>query len=506
MIATWAAYAALMGCLVAAAACALDAACRLVALPGRWVWSGALVLTVALTALAPYRGTTPTSQAPDVFAPHALATQATGDAGSVERLITTFRHLRGAIAKPIVRVIAAAQHTVPASLEHALALLWLAVSTVTAVIFAAAYARMHRARRSWPRTELHGIRVRLAPASGPAVVGLATPEIVIPRWLLRCELDAQRLVLAHEQEHLRSRDPLLLALGCGLAVLIPWHPAVWWMMARLRLAVELDCDARVLRLGAATRSYGLLLIEMAGRGPALRLGVPALVDGSTHLQRRLVAMTSHRPQFAHAYGGALAVGAFMVLLVACDTPLPTAADVSNMDVASAEAAATRAQMIHHDSSLVFMIDGARASAEQAHALGPDQIARISVVKPGAGGLGGKIFITTRKAGDAAARMVPSVDDSAAAREIGLTRRASEPGSRGRPGLLVRPSTDSPKRFRGLFLIDGAAADPSALSTLDPATIEKIEVIKGPAATQRYTDPRAANGVISVTIRAHSPGR
>jgi Ca-activated chloride channel family protein len=55
-------------------------------------------------------------------------------------------------------------------------------------------------------------------------------------------------------------------------------------------------------------------------------------------------------------------------------------------------------------------------------------------------------------------------------------------------------------FAGLLIIDGTVVDASQLKTLSPDRIESMEVIKGTAATSRYSDPRAASGVIVVTTK------
>ena len=188
------------------------------------------------------------------------------------------------------------------------------------------------------------------------------------------------MVIAHEVEHLRARDPLLLTVACAVAALVAWHPAMWWMLSRLRLAVELDCDDRIVRSGIAPRSYGALLIELAGRcSSGMRIGAPALADGSSHLERRLVAMTSHRPKFARGLACALAACSVALLALACDAELPTSEEVKSMDVASAEGAAKRFVFLGSgDSSMVYTIDGRRASAAEAHALAPEDIASIEV--------------------------------------------------------------------------------------------------------------------------------
>ena len=96
---------------------------------------------------------------------------------------------------------------------------------------------------------------------GPAVVGLRHGEIVMPRWALQIDVALRRLLLLHEREHLHAGDPRLLFAGLAAIVCAPWNPFVWIQFLRLRLAVEIDCDARVLRASGDARGYGSQLRE-----------------------------------------------------------------------------------------------------------------------------------------------------------------------------------------------------------------------------------------------------
>jgi len=80
------------------------------------------------------------------------------------------------------------------------------------------------------------------------------------------------MVLCHEEEHERARDPLLLTLGLISAVLFPWHAALWVQLRGLRGSVEVDCDRRRL----AARRYGALLVRLGSRGSSDFLPAPAL--------------------------------------------------------------------------------------------------------------------------------------------------------------------------------------------------------------------------------------
>src|SRR5690606_26142128 len=108
--------------------------------------------------------------------------------------------------------------------------------------------------------------------------------------------------------------------------LVPWHPALHWQRRRLRLAVELDCDARVLRSSGDTRAYAELLLDVARRPRVVRnrlVGAVALAPRHSTLERRITAMTEIRPRRPLA-ALTLACGAGMLVLVACEAPRPTA--------------------------------------------------------------------------------------------------------------------------------------------------------------------------------------
>jgi beta-lactamase regulating signal transducer with metallopeptidase domain len=488
-----------------------------------------MAVTIALIALAPQRQ----SRSESVVLPLRVE----GTAVSVElppqtiydRVAASFGRARAAIEGGIAHTFATAARLAPTKVEQALVLLWGVLSVAVFLVYLTVHGRLTRAKRAWPVTNLHGTRVRLAPNAGPAVVGFVRPEIVVPNWLLQRRDSEQRMVVAHEEEHLRARDPLLLTVACVAVALVAWHPAMWWMFSRLRLAVELDCDDRIVRSGFAPRSYGALLIELAGRcSGGMHLGAPALADGSSHLERRLIAMTSRRPKFARISGFALAACSLALVALACDAKLPTSEEVNSMDVAAAEGAAKRVYFLGTaDSAVTYTIDGRAATAEEAHSLAPEAIASVEVLKKriAAGGAGerqaGEVRILTRRAADTmgiaghVASAFPGQRQTRLSSVVikdTLTLSADTvvfgDGTPGAPHEVrmrrLQPMKGEP--FNGVLLLDGVRVDNSRLTSIAPGEIVSIEVVKGDAARKLFADSAAANGVIRITTRGRQKKR
>lgn len=159
---------------------------------------------------------------------------------------------------------------------------------------------------------------------GPAVVGLRHPEIVLPEWTLGMAPEDLRLVMMHEREHQQAGDTQLLTAGLLSVLLMPWNLALWWQLRRLRGAVELDCDTRVMRRGVSGPEYGDLLLRMGERVGGMRLTVAALTEPKSLLEGRIRMITEKQPKrrFARA---AVALGlTATVLAIACETPTPAA--------------------------------------------------------------------------------------------------------------------------------------------------------------------------------------
>jgi TonB family protein len=168
-----------------------------------------------------------------------------------------------------------------------------------------------------------GHEVWVAADTGPAVVGFVNSRIVLPEWVLERSAHDRRMVIAHEAEHLGAGDPRLLFGGLLLAAALPWNPALWWQWRRLRHAVEVDCDLRVLARGLDARAYGRLLVEVTERGTARRLAVAALSESRSSLERRIKLMFSPKPRGWWIRATVAAALAVVCVAVACTADIPS---------------------------------------------------------------------------------------------------------------------------------------------------------------------------------------
>jgi beta-lactamase regulating signal transducer with metallopeptidase domain len=120
-------------------------------------------------------------------------------------------------------------------------------------------------------------------ANVPMTWGWLRPVIVIPSRALDWNESQRRMVLAHELSHVASADWAFAIAGRALCALFWFHPAAWWLAARLREDAELACDARVIASGVKRSDYAELLVGAADRflslEPALALSQPRGLRG-----------------------------------------------------------------------------------------------------------------------------------------------------------------------------------------------------------------------------------
>jgi len=293
MIASWMLYAALVGVLMTVVAVALDRVAVARQRPTRMIWFAALLLSVAW----------PVGRAAARLAPE--RTQGV-------RLIPF------SITVESPAITSRASGLSRDAIDRGLVVLWFGLSAFLFMRLTRGVITLRRTSSTWKTAEIDGRPVRLSSNVGPAVIGLRSMDVVLPEWILSLDESLRAIVLRHEEEHRSARDPYLL-FGAALAVaLMPWSLALWFQAKRLRLAIELDCDARVLRMHPSTERYGLLMLTIAQRrSVAPTLFAPMLTEPTTQLERRIIAMRTTTGRLARGtvYGGS--VIALGVLAFAC---------------------------------------------------------------------------------------------------------------------------------------------------------------------------------------------
>jgi len=290
MIGSWMLYAVAVSVLFTVAAHALEHVVVARGRPRRMLWIVAMTLSVVLPLVTGLRRLSTDETLPVRVVPFTITVPA---------------------PEAIVPVVQSPQRG--EQIDRALVVFWAALSVLLLVRLGTGIATLRRARLGWRREELDGMTVCVSPNVGPAVVGLRSMNVVLPEWILGLDVPLRSLVLRHEEEHRSARDPYALFGAAAAVCLLPWNPALWFQARRLRLAIELDCDARVLAAHPTPERYGLLMLTIAQRRSiAPTLFAPMLAEPATQLERRILEMRTTTRRIARwtAVGGTvLAAGA-----------------------------------------------------------------------------------------------------------------------------------------------------------------------------------------------------
>jgi len=200
---------------------------------------------------------------------------------------------------------------------------WATMSLACFVVLIAGIGSLRRRRASWQETATEIGPVLVTREEGPAVMGFISPRIVVPAWALDRDPETRSLMLRHELEHLRAGDSRVLFASAVLSALLPWNPALWFMSRRLRLAIEIDCDRRVIRSSGAAKAYGLMLLDVSGRYTTPLPASAFLFERGAQLEARIDAMTTALPKRPMAVAAVCAAITGLVLAAAAWTPRPT---------------------------------------------------------------------------------------------------------------------------------------------------------------------------------------
>ena len=303
----WLAYTVMVTLLLAGAALAAEASARLRRVSTRWIWA----LAIVAAPLLPLAISTVSIQVPASLAPAAAS-------APVALRATTLPALSPSswISTPT----ASADSAMPD--DRLLQRLWAAASLAILLALAVGAIALQLRKRRWAERAVAGADVLVAPDAGHAVVGLVRPRIVVPEWLLQAPSLQQSLVIAHERSHVDARDPQLLAFAIAVLALMPWNLPLWWMVRRLRHAIEVDCDARVLRGGHDVRAYGEVLVDVGQRQSGSLGAAAAMAESRSLLEQRIRLMLRAPGRKSRAAGVVLGGVALSMAAIAAQVAPP----------------------------------------------------------------------------------------------------------------------------------------------------------------------------------------
>ncbi|MXW66879.1 MAG: TonB family protein [Gemmatimonadales bacterium] len=518
MVIAWIGYCLLISGLLALAAFASERALGHFRKPVRWAWFAAIAGSVTVPVVA-------------FFAPGLLpgfgASSAAPPAGLDGLAVATATPASPATAA------AAGGGFDAAAVSTVLGWGWLALAAAMIGYLGRIYGRLRSEMRTWKPGRVAGSPVMISEERGPAVVGIRRSVVVMPRWIPELDDRLLRLVFLHEREHQRAGDHRLFAAAVTALVLMPWNPVVWWQVSRLRLAIEFDCDRRVLGRGESRRDYADALITVGSRVSGSLLAAAAFAERKPAVERRLRRMTEPPAnlRLLRTLGASGLAMVAVLFVLGCPGPesgtnapeAPTATVTSPSEASDwvppvvpgeeAVGRGDRPSFIAFDRPPVLQNAGEVQNAlVQAY---PQNLKEA--------GIGGRVeiwlYIDTSGMVRNTELKTSSGSDvlDAAAADVGGAMRFEPAMNRDQPTdvwvsqwvtFQIAADADTPPariisvgdEGAPLVVVDGVIqSEGTSLGDLQALDIDHVEVIKGPKAVELYGE-RAANGVIEITTK------
>jgi beta-lactamase regulating signal transducer with metallopeptidase domain len=124
-------------------------------------------------------------------------------------------------------------------------------------------------------------------AGTPATFGLRRPIVLLPPAFESMPRERQAAIALHELVHARRADWAVLMAEETLKAVLFFHPAVHWLVARVRLAREQTVDAAVVHRLGNRQPYLESLVEMARFAADARAVPAAPFLRESHLRERV---------------------------------------------------------------------------------------------------------------------------------------------------------------------------------------------------------------------------
>ena len=319
----WMLYVVMVSLLLSMGAFLAERAARLKRIGTRWIW----ITTIVASLLLPTLVSSVTFEFPSVFN------------DSVANRIVALRQTTTLTLSPALWLTGEPEPLSWRVADKNIRQAWIGVSSAMLLALVVSGIQLGIRKRRWRRDTVAGTVVYLTADVGPAVVGLLRPRIALPAWVKHASPSQQSAVLAHERSHLDVCDPQLFTFALALLVFMPWNLPLWWQLRRLRYAIEIDCDARVLRGGIDPAQYSETLIAVGERQSAYVGAVTAMSESKSFLEERIEHMI-RKPMRWRRLGAATLASVSVVLTAIAAQVSPPNAD-SPTPVAGTAAAKER---------------------------------------------------------------------------------------------------------------------------------------------------------------------
>ena len=216
-----------------------------------------------------------------------------------------------------------------------LALLWMTGVLALSMRYLAGWTYTVRLRRRRARavgqrwhdqlahlTEQMGVRrtvglVSSALVQVPMVAGWLRPVILLPVSVFTGLSPRQiEMIIAHELAHIRRHDYLINLLQATCETVLFYHPAVWWVSARIRIEREHCCDDLVVAVCGDAYTYAAALAKME----TVRQTTPRLAMAATggslldRVRRLLEGPADTAPRAARWLAGLAVLATFLLSL------------------------------------------------------------------------------------------------------------------------------------------------------------------------------------------------
>jgi uncharacterized protein (TIGR03435 family) len=150
----------------------------------------------------------------------------------------------------------------------------------------------------------------------PGIFGVIRPVLVLPEGICdRLSMAHLGTIIAHEICHVRRRDNLTASIHMVVAALFWFHPAVWWIKARLLEERERACDEAVLQSGYDADLYAESILNVCKFYVESPLACVSGVTGSD-LKRRIVRIMEEQVARKFNLGTKLLLGLAATALLA----------------------------------------------------------------------------------------------------------------------------------------------------------------------------------------------